>query len=186
MVPITISSQTTNGAVIDSGFLVTVTQPDGYSNTLYTPATFNVVRGSTVSISAQNHAGFVFDHWSTGSTNSTIVVTAKNVTRLVAYSKTSERTTALVVVRTTATTRVPVTGLWTRASTSNGSIKASGFTPFAFEANKSTSYTITVSSYGNISFAYWGNGTHPWQKAINVTPKMSTYLQAYVKDNSST
>jgi hypothetical protein len=185
MVPITISSQLLNGSLIDSGFLVTVTQPGGYSDTMYTPANFNVVRGSTITISAQNHAGFVFDRWSNGSTNSTIVLNPEQAMNLVAYSKTSERTTSLVVIHTTATTGVPVTGLWTTASASNGSLEASGFTPFAFEANNNMSYTITVSGYRNISFAYWGNTTKPDQKSINVTPIQNVYLQAFVKDNST-
>src|SRR5579872_5196137 len=94
LVPVTITSETMNGTPINSGFLVTVTQPDGYSNTLYTPATFNVVHGSTITISAQNHAGFVFDHWSSGSQNSTVTMTVDQATNLAAYSKTSQRTTA--------------------------------------------------------------------------------------------
>ncbi len=186
LIPITINSKSPDGSIIDSGFLVTVTQPDGTANTLFTPATFNVVKGSTVTISAQNHAGFVFDHWSNGSTNGTITVTAEQAMSLVAYSKTSERTTALVVVHTSATTGTPVTGLWITAALTNGSVAAAGYTPFSFEAYKGRSYKISVGNYANVSFAYWGNSSQPpGQSSINVTPTNNVYLQAYVNDNAS-
>src|SRR5579862_353976 len=48
LAPLTIKSESFNGSAINSGFLVTVTQPDGLSDTMFTPSTFNVYRGSKI------------------------------------------------------------------------------------------------------------------------------------------
>lgn len=188
LVPITINTKSLGNAIIPSGFNVTVTQPDGYSDSMYTPATFNVVRGSNVTISAQDHAGFVFDHWSTGSNSSTISLVANQATNLTAYSTTSQRTTSLVAVTANSTSNVPVLGLSTTATLPNGTVVASGYTPFSFQANKSTTYTISIQNYQNITFAYWGNSTNSINSnnSIAVTPEDNVHLQAIVVDSRPT
>jgi hypothetical protein len=85
IVPVTIQSATLNGVSTSGGLWVTVTQPDGSSSSGYTPSAFDAYAASTVTISADNYGGYVFDHWSDGSTHAVIEVTPAQATTLVAF-----------------------------------------------------------------------------------------------------
>jgi hypothetical protein len=86
IVPIKVQSELSNGAQISPGILTTLTQPDGNSSMGYTPFTFNVVNGSTVTISADtNDAGHRFSHWSNGNTDQTIQLSVTQTLTLTAY-----------------------------------------------------------------------------------------------------
>jgi len=186
LVPVTFRSETLNGSAIPAGFEINVTQPDGISNTALTPSTFNMVSGSQVVVSARDHAGFVFDHWSDGNLNRTRSITVTQAMTLVAYSKTGTRTTSVVAVKTTATDGTPVTGVWTVASSPNGTVAAAGYTPFTFEAERHVRYSISVANYQNLTFVGWKNGSNPSQRSINVTPTQNLVLNAYFRRENST
>ncbi len=87
MVPITVHSEILNGTQIAGGFETIVTQPDGISSMGFTPFTFDAVSGSVVTISAENLSGYIFDHWSNGSTNPVINVTSTQAMTLISYYK---------------------------------------------------------------------------------------------------
>ena len=185
-VPLTVRSESLSGSPIPAGFQVNVTQPDGNSSSALTPATFNLVSGSQVTVTIKDHAGFVFDHWSDGNTNRTRTLTAIQTMSLIAYSKTATRTTAVVAVRTTATDGTPVTGVWTVAKSPNGTVAAAGYTPFAFEASRDLRYSISVANYQNLSFVGWNNGSSIHERFINVTPSRNLVLNAFFKRENST
>lgn len=110
LVPVTISSQSmTKGDTSNRSFSVTVAQPDGYSDTLNTPATFNVLKGSTVTITIQDNSSLSsqFGYWSNGSTNRTITITPETAVNLVAYPRTSENVTSPVAIPTISETTSP-------------------------------------------------------------------------------
>jgi len=85
MVSITVRSEILNGAQIDGSFATTVIQPDGTSSEGYTPFTFEVLPSSVVTISAESFAGYVFDHWSDGSTSPVMNVTVTQAMTLISY-----------------------------------------------------------------------------------------------------
>jgi hypothetical protein len=86
LVPIKVQSELSSGAPLSPGVLATVIQPDGNSSMGYTPFTFNVLSGSTVTISANaSDAGHTFSHWSNGSTAPTVQFSATRALNLTAY-----------------------------------------------------------------------------------------------------
>ncbi|HVB12635.1 MAG TPA: spherulation-specific family 4 protein [Nitrososphaerales archaeon] len=85
MVSITVRSEILNGAQIGGSFATTVIQPDGTSSEGYTPFTFEVLPSSVVTISAESFAGYVFDHWSDGSTSPVMNVTVTQAMTLISY-----------------------------------------------------------------------------------------------------
>ncbi len=84
-VSINIGSDILNDPQISAGFAITVTQPDGTSNWGYAPFTFETLAGSDVTITAESFVGYVFSHWSNGSTNPTISVNATQSMNLISY-----------------------------------------------------------------------------------------------------
>ena len=84
-VRITVQSVMLNGASTPEGLWVTVTQRGGSPVSGFTPSTFEVDSGSSVTISADDYGGYVFDHWSNGSTTPSIEVTPSQALVLVAY-----------------------------------------------------------------------------------------------------
>lgn len=85
MVSITVRSEMLNGTQITGGPETIVTQPDGISSKGFTPFTFDALSGSTVTISAQNLGGYIFDHWSDGSTSPVRNVTSTQAMTLISY-----------------------------------------------------------------------------------------------------
>ena len=85
MVSITVRSEVLNGTQISGGFETIVTQPDGISSMGYTPFTFNKLSGSVVTISAENFGGYIFNHWSDGSTSPVRNVTSTQAMTLISY-----------------------------------------------------------------------------------------------------
>ena len=67
-------------------------------------------------------------------------------------------------------------GLWTTIQ-SNGQVIASGFTPFSFSAVASSTYTVTIYSFGSYSFDYWATGSY--SPSISITPTTSSELAAF-------
>jgi Spherulation-specific family 4 len=181
LVPVTIRTATPNGTLVDRGFNVTVTQPNGLTNSGWSPSTFDVVAGSTVTISLKDSGGFVFDHWGGGGTNSTIVLSPTNATVLTAYSKTSTTNASLVTVYTMETSGIPVTGIHTVAAV-NGSQVASGYTPFVFVATRGVSYSLTVEDYHNYTFTSWADGSS--NRSIMVVPNNDITLNAIVRNGT--
>ncbi len=84
-VSITVHSEILNGAQIGGDFATTITQPDGTTSEGYTPFTFEVISGSVVTISAESFTGYVFDHWSDGSTSPVMNVTATQAMTLISF-----------------------------------------------------------------------------------------------------
>jgi Spherulation-specific family 4 len=180
LVPVTVQTDAPNGTSVQRGFNVTVTQPDGISNTAYAPYTFDVPSGSTVTISVENNGGFIFDHWAGGNTNPTLSFKASSATTLVAYSKTSQTNATVVTIHTEEPDGIPVIGIYTTAS-QNGSIVASGYTPFTFVATRGTPYALEIANYSTYSFSSWINGTDAKDnQTITITPTHDVLLEAAV------
>jgi len=85
MVSITVRSEVLNGPQVGGGFATTVIQPDGTSSEGYTPFTFEALPSSVVTISAESFAGYVFVHWSDGSTSPVMNVTVTQAMTLISY-----------------------------------------------------------------------------------------------------
>ena len=177
MVPIAVGAEAVNGSTLKGGVQVTVTQSDGTANTLVSSSTFDVLSGSTVKIAvATNDTGYVFDHWSDGSTSPVISVTPTQAMTLVAYFRSSTPTKIPVTVETTSTAGVPIAGLWTEIQT-NGTLVAAGPTPFTFEATEGMNYSVSVPNYQGYSFVHWSDGSD--RSLISITPDQVTSLDAY-------
>jgi hypothetical protein len=176
LVPVTVQTQAPNGSLVSRGFEVTVTQPDGISSTGYTPATFDVVSGSTVTVSAVNNRGYVLDHWSDGSKSAEVTVKPTAATTLIAYSKTQVSNATIVSVQTTEPDGTPVVGIWTTVSDGTA-IVASGYTPFMFVATRGVNYTIAVQNFSTYTFDTWSNGEK--DQVISLTPSSDEALFAY-------
>lgn len=183
LVPVTIESAIPNGSIADRGFNVTVTQPDGLMNSGFTSSTFDVVKGSTVTISVQNNGGYVFDHWSNGDTSRSITLKPTQATTLVADSSTSTTNASLVTVHTFEPSGVPVVGIYTTASV-GGAVVASGYTPFTFVATVGTDYTIDVQNYSTYSFYGWANESLSSNETASITPMTNVVLDAYVVNHT--
>jgi hypothetical protein len=185
MVPVTVQTDAPNGTSVQRGFNVTVTQPDGISNTGYAPSTFDIPAGSTVTVEVQNNGGYVFDHWAGGNTSQTIEFKPTQATTLVAYSKTASSNVSVVTIHTAEKNGIPVTGIYATASM-QGKIVARGYTPFSFVAARGTNYTVEIANYSTYSFSSWANGTTTDNdQAISIIPDHDTLLNAYVTNSTS-
>jgi hypothetical protein len=49
----------------------------------------------------------------------------------------------------------PLSGMWTVVKTSDGSVVASGFTPFAYNGVPGNTYTVCMGNYDNYVFNHW-------------------------------
>jgi hypothetical protein len=185
LVPVMIETATPNGTLVTRGFNATVTQPDGTNNSGYTPATFDVLKGSTVTISIRNNNGYIFSHWANRTSNSTIVLSPTGPTTLIAYSSTALTNASLVTVHTTETNGIPVTGIWTTA-VANGTVTASGYTPFTFVATKGANYSLTVANYSSYYFSSWANGTtNQNAPRLTITPNQDTLVNALIVNSTT-
>lgn len=184
LVPITVETAIPNGTIVDSGFNVTVTQPDGLANSGFTTSTFDVIKGSSVTITVQDNGGYVFDHWSDGDTSKTITLKATQATTLVADSSTSTTNASLVTVHTFEPNGVPVVGIYITAS-EGGTVVASGYTPFTFVATIGSDYAVDVQNYSTYSFYGWANTSLSSSDTVNITPTTDILLDAYVINQTS-
>jgi hypothetical protein len=185
LVPVTVETTTPNGTLVNRGFNVTVTQPDGISSSGYSPSTFDVVKGSTVTITVKDNGGYIFDHWVGGGSKMTLSLTPKAATTLVAESRTSATNVSLVTVHTMEPDGTPVTGIWTTAAI-NGALVASGYTPFTFVAARGSNYSLEVANYSGYTFSSWENGTaKPSAQTISITPTKDILLNAYVLNDTA-
>ena len=186
LVPVTVKTSVPNGTLVSQGFNVTVTQPDGLNNTAQSPSTFDVIVGSTVTVSLRNSSGYVFDHWGDGGKDPTIQLTPTGPMTLVAYSSTSQTNASVVTVHTMETSGIPVTGMFTTAS-QDGVIVASGYTPFTFVATRGANYSIAIANYEGYSFASWTNASGSVNgTSIVIQADHDLLLNAYVQNVSST
>ncbi|MDE1852379.1 MAG: spherulation-specific family 4 protein [Thaumarchaeota archaeon] len=81
---IKVDSATTGGTLF-SGMWTVVSQNGATITTGYTPLAFNAMSGGAYTISVANYGSYVFSHWSTGSTNSTITINPTQAMVLTAY-----------------------------------------------------------------------------------------------------
>jgi hypothetical protein len=77
----------------------------------------------------------------------------------------------------------PIVGLWTRISSSNGSVVASGYTPLTYSVNSGAGYLVSISNFGKFVFNHWNGGsTNP---VMALTVAQGTTLTAFYGANSS-
>ena len=88
-----------------------------------------------------------------------------------------------LTVNSAAPDGTPVNGLWTVISSPDGSILATGYTPFTYSAVPGADYAVSVSNYGQYVFSNWGNGAT--SNEITVSPTQDTTLTAYYNTGSS-
>ena len=81
---ITVKSATTSGSQLN-GMWTVVTQNGVTVTTGYTPISFTATTGGSYTVSVANYGNYVFSHWSTGSSSSTITITPTQATTLTAY-----------------------------------------------------------------------------------------------------
>ncbi len=74
-------------------------------------------------------------------------------------------------------------GMWTVISSPDGTVLATGYTPFTYSAIPGTQYVVSVSNYQNTVFSNWGDGTT--SNTIDVSPTQATTLTAYYNTGSS-
>jgi hypothetical protein len=137
-----------------------------------TPLTFTATSGLTYSIAVSNSGGLVFDHWSTGSTSSTLVLAPSSSTTLTAYF----RSPVALTVNSLNTVGGSVIGV--QATIKSGStIVSTGLTPLSATVLTGTSYTVNVLAPAGWVFSHWQNGsTNP---TLTVNPTQTTTLTAY-------
>ncbi|HJU14678.1 MAG TPA: spherulation-specific family 4 protein [Candidatus Nitrosotalea sp.] len=70
-----------------------------------------------------------------------------------------------------------INGLWTTAK--SGTNVTSGFTPFVFNADGGTYYTVTVANYGNLTFDHWEDGST--NNTRIVLPDQNMTLEAFYR-----
>jgi spherulation-specific family 4 protein len=80
---VTVKSATSSGTF--SGMWTVVSQNGVTVDTGYTPLEFTATPGGSYTISIANYGNYVFSHWSTGSTSSTITITPTQAVTLTAY-----------------------------------------------------------------------------------------------------
>ena len=83
-VNVQVVSVTSGGASL-IGMYTTVSQNGATLVTGYTPLTFTASTGGVYTVTVANYGNYVFSHWSTGSTSSTITITPTQVMTLTAY-----------------------------------------------------------------------------------------------------
>ncbi|MDG6998551.1 MAG: spherulation-specific family 4 protein, partial [Nitrososphaerota archaeon] len=89
-VPITVQSVDQNGAAINGLYTVVQSTSGSVLDTGYTPLTFSATSGNQYVVTASSYGNYAFNHWSTGSTNPTITVSASQSMTLTAYYQNSQ------------------------------------------------------------------------------------------------
>jgi hypothetical protein len=77
----------------------------------------------------------------------------------------------------------PIVGLWTRISSSNGSVVASGYTPLTYSVSSGAGYMVSIANFGKFVFNHWNSGSTNPVMALAVT--QGTTLTAFYNANSS-
>ncbi|MGI0086874.1 MAG: fibronectin type III domain-containing protein, partial [Nitrosotalea sp.] len=139
----------------------------------YTPATFTVTPGVQYTVYAANYQSTIFNHWSNGSTNSSITITPTQNTALVAYYSTP----VTITVNSVKLSGTSFTGMWVELHASNGTILATGYTPATFTVTPGVQYTVYAANYQSTIFNHWSNGST--NSSITITPTQNTALVAY-------
>jgi Spherulation-specific family 4 len=129
-VQITVNSETLNGTGIPG--LWVVDSSTGGTTTGFTPTSFTGNEGAAYSFSVSNYGNFVFDHWSDGSHNPTVALTATQSVTLTAYFRQANSLPA----NTSGTSSTTSTTITTGASTAQAPQRP----PVPQSAGTTTSY----------------------------------------------
>jgi hypothetical protein len=123
-----------------------------------------------------DYQDYEFDHWSTGSTRSTLQVVVSGEVKLTALYSTGPSEVELRV-RTVGLDGSPISGLWTVIEDSGA--RTTGFSPVSYEAQSGKRYTVTVGDYRNYVFDHWENGSK--DRSRTITPDDDTVIVAHYR-----
>jgi glucose/arabinose dehydrogenase len=162
-----------------SGYYTVIESGGSTLHTDYTPLTYIGEPGRSYTVTVHDFGEARFDHWENGSTTRERTLTLNNNVILTAhYTTSAPSTTRTLTVTSTDMSDNTITGYYTTVS-SGGSIVANGFTPFTFTGNAGTTYTVSVSDYGNYAFDHWGDDSTT--RARTVTLDSDTYFRAFYR-----
>jgi len=173
---VTVKSADLSGSAFN-GMWTTISKGGSVIKTGYTPLSFSAVSGSSYTVSVSNYANYVFDHWESGSTSSSRIVSVSKDTTLTAYYSTGPKQVN-ITVRSAHLSGTVYTGMWTTVAQGSTVLKT-GFTSLSYTAQTGTSYQITIADYANYVFDHWENGST--SRTRTVTPSSDTMITAYYK-----
>jgi hypothetical protein len=155
-----------NGATVKSGF---------------TPLIFEGVTGNTYTIMASDYdaGGIYFDHWGNGSARKIRSVTLNGDTWFDAYY----RITFNLTIKSTDLSGNTISGYYATIQSSGGATVKTGFTPLTLPCNSGTTYSITPSDYGSITFDHWENGSTARTRTVALNSERT--VTVYYKTSST-
>jgi len=104
---------------------------------------------------------------------------------MISVVKSAEAATSYTLtVRSLDLSGSTITGMYTVIRSSGGSILKTGFTPLTFTGDGGSSYSVTVSDYGQRTFDHWGDGSTSRTRTITLNQDMTA--NAYFKTGSTT
>ncbi len=77
-----------------------------------------------------------------------------------------------------------ITGMYTTIRSSSGTVLQTGFTPLTFTGNAGSTYSVTVSDYGQRKFDHWENGAEGRTRTVTLS-KDTTVTAYYVIEATS-
>lgn len=147
----------------------------------FTPLTFNGEIGNSYSVTAHDYSGgsIFFDHWEDGSTSRTRAVTMSENVVLTAYYRTPDSNTLTV---NAYDQNGIARNMYTTIREGSTTVKM-GFAPLTLEGTSGTTYSVTVSDYGNLFFDQWENESTSRVRTITLDSDIS--ITAYYRDDSA-
>jgi hypothetical protein len=164
---VSVKSDYLNGAVL-SGISATVVSSGSTVANGNTPLSFTATSGSSYTITVSAPQGLVFDHWSTGSTSSTITLAPTAATSLSAFFKSP----VLFTINSANTAGGSVPGV-TAKVTSGTTTLASGATPLSQLVMSGNTYTISVTTPQGWVFSHWQDGSTSSSRSLTPTQAMT-------------
>jgi glucose/arabinose dehydrogenase/PKD repeat protein len=180
---LTVRSSDMSGNAI-SGYYTTISSGGTTVQTGYTPLSYVGEAGESYTVTIQDFGGATFDHWENGSTTRTRTLTLDSNLIMTAYFNTSPppSTDRILTVTSADMSGNPISGYYTTVS-SGGSVVQTGFTPLTFTGTQGTTYTVSVSDYGDFVFDHWENSSTT--RARTLTLNADTTVTAHYRDTSS-
>ncbi len=183
---LTVRSVDLSGNTI-TGMYTTIRSSSGtVLQTGFTPLTFTGNAGSTYSVTVSDYGQRKFDHWENGAEGRTRTVTLSKDTTVTAYYATGAPIIANpeLTVRSVDLSGNTITGMYTTIRSSSGTVLQTGFTPLTFTGNAGSTYSVTVSDYGQRKFDHWENGAEGRTRTVTLS-KDTTVTAYYVIEATS-
>ncbi len=184
---LSVRSADLEGNTISGYYTVIQNSNETTVSTGFTPVNYLGTAGQTYLVAISDYGDATFDHWEDGSTDRTRAI-ALNTNRIItAYFKITPPPSSppvLTVASMAVSGNNSLSGYYTTVSSTNGTLLATGFTPFTFTGTLGATYSVEIQENGIHVFDHWEDGST--DRTRNLTLDSNNTIIAYYREPAIT